>query len=63
MPKCSFCGKELERGTGKMLVLNSGKINHYCSNKCEKNELKLKRKPITTPWTEAFRREHKKEEK
>jgi len=63
MPKCNFCGISITRGTGKMYVFNSGKVNHFCSNKCEKNLLKLKRKPLQTRWTEAYRKEHKKDQK
>lgn len=46
-----------------MMVFISGKINYFCSNKCEKNLLKLKRKPLETKWTEAYRKEHGKETK
>lgn len=60
MPKCNFCGKSIEQGTGKMFVYNSGKIDNFCSNKCEKNLHKLKRKPLKVRWTESYRQEHKK---
>jgi len=49
--KCSFCGIQIERGTGKMFVKLDGKVLYFCSNKCEKNMLKLRRKPRTTTWT------------
>jgi len=51
MAKCTFCGTIIERGTGKMYVLKDGKILNFCSNKCEKNQIKLKRKAIKTKWT------------
>ncbi len=57
MVKCSFCGDVLVRGTGKMYVKIDGKILYFCSNKCEKNMIKLKRKPRTTTWTEEYRKE------
>ncbi|HLC81713.1 MAG TPA: 50S ribosomal protein L24e [Candidatus Nanoarchaeia archaeon] len=60
MAKCTFCGEQIEKGTGKMFVYISGKIANFCSNKCEKNLLKLKRKPLETRWTQAYRQEHKK---
>jgi len=60
MPKCSFCGKSIPKGTGKMFVFTSGKVLNFCANKCEKNMLKLKRKPLKIRWTEAYRKEHKK---
>ena len=56
MPKCTFCGCQIGKGTGKMFVLNSGKVLYFCSMKCEKNLLKLKRKPHRVRWTEAFKK-------
>lgn len=46
-----------------MFVYTSGKVANFCSNKCEKNLLKLKRKPLKVRWTEDYRREFKKETK
>lgn len=60
MPKCKFCGKQVGKGKGKLFVFASGKIANLCSGKCEKNLLKLKRKPVHIPWTEEYRKEHKK---
>lgn len=56
MAKCSFCGIEIPRGTGKMFVELDGTILNFCSNKCEKNLFKLKRKPRNIRWTEEFRK-------
>ena len=50
--KCSFCGNEMEKGTGKMFVKNDGKIFYFCSSKCEKNLFKLGRIPRNVRWTE-----------
>ena len=50
MVKCSFCAKEIPKGTGKMYVYKTGKILNFCTMKCEKNMLKLKRKPIKFKW-------------
>lgn len=63
MPKCTFCGNSIEKGTGKMFVYTSGKIAYFCSMKCEKNLLKLKRKPLKVKWTEPYRNENRKEMK
>ena len=63
MPKCTFCGNSIKKGTGKMFVYASGKIANFCTNKCEKNLLKLKRKPLKVKWTEEYRKEHKKGDK
>ncbi len=56
MVNCSFCGKEILPGTGKMLVKNDGKILYFCSRKCEKNMLILKRVPKEVKWTKEYRR-------
>ncbi|MBW2978942.1 50S ribosomal protein L24e [Candidatus Woesearchaeota archaeon] len=50
MEKCSFCNQELKPGTGKMYVKKDGKILYFCSRKCEKNLLTLKRKPANIKW-------------
>ena len=49
--KCSFCGKDIERGTGTLFVRKTGKVLPFCSMKCEKNVLKLERKPRKLKWT------------
>tara|TARA_Y100000034_G_C6883917_1_gene405543 strand:+ start:650 stop:832 length:183 start_codon:yes stop_codon:yes gene_type:complete len=60
MPKCSFCGKDVPIGTGKIFVRTDGRILHFDKNKCEKNMLKLKRKSRNTKWTEDYERVSKK---
>ncbi|MBW2984034.1 50S ribosomal protein L24e [Candidatus Woesearchaeota archaeon] len=54
MVKCTFCGEVLRKGVGKMYVQKDAKIIYFCSSKCEKNQLKLKRKSITTRWTKRY---------
>jgi large subunit ribosomal protein L24e len=54
MVRCDFCRKSIEPGTGKMFVRKDGKVFDFCSSKCEKNMLKLKRKPRTTEWTVEY---------
>lgn len=48
--KCSFCKGDIESGTGKMFVRNDGKVFYFCSSKCEKNMLKLRREPKDVKW-------------
>lgn len=55
--KCDFCGKTIESGTEYVYVDATGKPAHFCSSKCEKNTLKLKRKPQNVRWTDRYRRE------
>ncbi|MBI2140157.1 50S ribosomal protein L24e [Candidatus Woesearchaeota archaeon] len=59
MVKCSFCGDILKPGTGKMFVLIEGKALYFCTMKCEKNMLKLKRKPYETRWTKLYKKAEK----
>ncbi|MBW2975846.1 50S ribosomal protein L24e [Candidatus Woesearchaeota archaeon] len=54
MPKCTFCGIVMPKGTGKIFVQKDAKILYFCSSKCEKNMLKLRRKPITTRWSRRY---------
>ena len=63
MPKCTFCGSSIERSTGKIFVYASGKVINFCSRKCEKNLLQLKRKPLRVRWTEDYRKATKKDQK
>ena len=44
----------MEPGTGKMFVTKEGRVYDFCSSKCEKNMLKLNRKPRTTRWTVEY---------
>jgi len=50
MAKCTFCGKDLPRGTGMIFVHITGKISNFCSKKCEKHSLNLGRKPQNMKW-------------
>lgn len=49
--KCSFCGNPLAAGTGKLFARTDGKLLYFCSRRCEKNMLKLNRKPREVRWT------------
>jgi large subunit ribosomal protein L24e len=53
MPKCTYCNKEFERGTGKMFVQNTGKVLWFCSGKCEAYMLELGRSNVRLKWTKA----------
>ncbi|MBS3110053.1 50S ribosomal protein L24e [Candidatus Woesearchaeota archaeon] len=54
MTKCSFCHNNISPGTGKMYVKKDTKVLYFCSNKCEKNMIKLGRNPRTTRWTAEY---------
>lgn len=56
---CSFCGKEIPKGTGKIYVTKEGNASFFCSSKCEKNTLKLHRHKEKTKWTQAYHKEKK----
>ena len=51
MASCEFCGRIIEKGTGKLFVFKTGKTAYFCSMKCEKNTLKLHRNPKKFKWT------------
>jgi large subunit ribosomal protein L24e len=40
-----------------MYIKKDGTIFHFCSSKCEKNLIKLKRVPRRIEWTERYVRE------
>lgn len=48
---CSFCGEDIEPGTGKMFVKKDGTVYSFCSNKCKKNRIDIGRVPRRTQWT------------
>jgi large subunit ribosomal protein L24e len=50
MAKCTFCKTDIPNGTGKMFVKVTGKVLWFCTRKCEKNMLKLKRNPAKYKW-------------
>lgn len=54
MARCSFCRKTVEKGTGKILFKNDGRMFVFCSSKCDKNLIKLGREPRHIRWTGAF---------
>ena len=54
---CSFCGAEIEPGTGKLYVKKDGTVLAFDSNKCYKNMIDLGRVPRVTGWTRAYKRE------
>ena len=56
---CSFCGAEIEPGTGKMFVKKDGTVMNFCTSKCYKNMIELKRVPRTTKWTMKYAAEKK----
>jgi len=51
--KCSFCGKQIEPGTGLLFVRNDGALLWFCSSKCKKNALELKRNPRKVKWVKS----------
>jgi len=57
--KCSFCGNEFPLGTGMMYVKNDGSILWFCSSKCRKSSLKLRRDARKLKWTTYFGKEEK----
>src|SRR5512137_905287 len=54
---CTFCGDEIEPGTGRMYIKKDGVIYNFCSSKCFKNLVVLGRVPRRTTWTRYYERE------
>jgi large subunit ribosomal protein L24e len=59
--KCSFCGKDFPHGIGLMYVKSDSTIHWFCSSKCRKNMLKLKREPKKIKWTKHYPKRAKKD--
>ena len=51
---CSFCGKNIPRGTGFLFARKTGQVYQFCSRKCEHNMIHLKRQSRNTKWTADF---------
>ena len=56
---CSFCGKRILPGTGMLYVRKTGQTMDFCSSKCRKNLVELKRGPGRTGWTGKSRKAKK----
>ncbi len=57
--KCSFCGADIAPGRAKIVVREDGSFLTFCSSKCERNMLVLKRSPQKVKWTESYHLEKK----
>ena len=51
---CSFCGVEIEPGTGTMYIKKDGTVFYFCKHKCQKNMLDLKRIPRRVQWSKHY---------
>lgn len=54
MAVCTFCRKDIDQGLGTMLIKNDGTVLHFCSRKCEKNALVLRRNARKLKWTKRY---------
>jgi large subunit ribosomal protein L24e len=54
---CSFCGSNIEPGTGRIFVRKDGLTYTFCGSKCYKNLVVMRRLPRETEWTTAYKRE------
>ena len=48
--RCKFCGKEIKPAEGIMYVKSDGTIWYFCSSKCRKNMIELRRNPKKFKW-------------
>ncbi len=51
MPTCHFCGEEIPKGKGLLYVKKNGEQYYFCSSKCYKNSINLKREGRRKKWT------------
>jgi len=51
---CTFCGTDIEPGTGSVYVKNDGSLFYLCSSKCRRNQTQLKRTARRLKWTEVY---------
>jgi len=51
---CVFCDRSIPKGSGSMRVKNDGTVLWFCSAKCKKNMLELKRDPRKLKWTKKY---------
>ncbi|UCD96187.1 MAG: 50S ribosomal protein L24e [Candidatus Bathyarchaeota archaeon] len=56
---CSFCGYEFPQGFGQMYIRNDGTVLWFCSGKCRKNSLRLKRDSRKLRWTKYYGKEER----
>ena len=54
---CTFCGEEIEPGTGRMYIKKDGVVYNFCTSKCFKNKVIMGRLPRRTTWTQYYARE------
>ncbi len=57
--RCSFCGEDIEPGTGLMYVLNDGRVLYFCSRKCYRN-WEMGRDNREIKWTKYYIKHGKK---
>ena len=60
MVKCVFCGKDENYFKGINYITNDGNTHFFCSSKCRKNALKLKRDKRKLKWTASYHEERAK---
>ena len=53
MFNCSFCDDPIPKGTGRIYAKKDGTVFRFCSSKCKKNQLGLKREGRRQGWTTA----------
>jgi len=51
LKKCFYCNNDIYPSIGVAYIKNDGSIRYYCSSKCRKNSIDLKRDPRKYKWT------------
>ncbi|MFB5648389.1 MAG: 50S ribosomal protein L24e [Candidatus Nitrosomaritimum aestuariumsis] len=51
---CNLCNRTVAKGSCTMFAKNDGTVLWFCSAKCKKNALELKRDPRKLKWTKKY---------
>ncbi|MEM2141658.1 MAG: 50S ribosomal protein L24e [Candidatus Thorarchaeota archaeon] len=55
--RCTFCGRDIEPGTGIAFVrTKDGAVLWFCSNKCKVSSIDRGMKPRETKWTLLYQK-------
>jgi large subunit ribosomal protein L24e len=56
MPACSFCGIDIPKGRGYLYAKKDGTTFYFCSSKCRRNQIGLKRVGKKVKWAKKTRK-------
>ena len=51
---CSYCGEQIPPGEGMMYIRANGEVYQFCTKKCRKYQVKLKKHARKVRWTKYY---------